>query len=57
MQIAEKEYKKRKTVVTSNKVVKKAVKNKPEWFDKEITSKDASEAEISEIDALLGKYE
>lgn len=57
MQIAEKEYKKRKTVVTANKTVKKEVKNKPEWFDKEITSKDASEAEISEIDALLGKYE
>lgn len=57
MQIAEKEYKKRKTVVTTNKIVKKEVKNKPEWFDKEITSKDASEAEMSEIDALLGKYE
>lgn len=57
MEIAEKEYKKRKTITVGNKTVKKEVKNKPEWFDKEITSKDASEAEMSEIDALLGKYE
>ena len=54
MDIAEKEYKKRnksKEVVIKNKVEKK-----PEWFDKNIEQKEASDEEISEIDALLGKY-
>lgn len=54
MDIAEKEYKKRNK--TQNVVVKTKVKEKPEWFDKTIEQKEASDDEISEIDALLGKY-
>lgn len=55
MSVAEKEYKKRnKTTKTISD--KKDVKAKPEWFDKNIDSNEASEDEMSEIDALLGKY-
>lgn len=54
MDIAEKEYKKRNK--TQTVVVKNKVKEKPEWFDKNIEQKEASDDEISEIDALLGKY-
>lgn len=55
MSIAEKEYKKRNKK-TETIVPKKTIKEKPEWFDKDIKANDASEEEISEIDALLGKY-
>ena len=55
MDIAEKEYKKRKNIVPE-KGSKVIVTKKPDWFDKNIENKEASDEEISEIDALLGKY-
>lgn len=55
MTLAEKEYKSRKKV-SINKSKKITVNRKPEWFNQEIETKEASDDELSEIDALLDKY-
>lgn len=55
MTLAEKEYKSRKKIST-NKSKKVTINKKPEWFNQEIETKEASDDELSEIDALLDKY-
>lgn len=52
MNFAEKEYKKNKTVKQPTRKVEK----KPEWFNKEIESVEASSSEIDEINKILSEY-
>ncbi len=51
MELAEKEYKKRK-----NKTKTKAVVSKPEWFDKTYEKEKMSEEEQEELDELLKSF-
>lgn len=52
MNFAEKEYKKTKGV----KQPTRKVEEKPEWFNKEIESVEASSSEIDEINKILSEY-
>lgn len=53
MKIAEEEYHKRK----KSKIVKKTlVKDKPEWFDKNLKENVASDEEIAKMEAKLSKF-
>lgn len=52
MNFAEKEYKKTKGVKQPTRKVEK----KPEWFNKEIESVEASSSEIDEINKILSEY-
>lgn len=52
MKLAEKEYKMRKT----NKYQIKNKEEKPEWFDKEIKAKEASDEEIKMMEELLKEF-
>ena len=50
MKLAEKEYKSRKIKNT------KVIEEKPEWFDKEIKTNKASDAEMKEMEELLKEF-
>lgn len=52
MNFAEKEYKKTKNI----KQPTKKVEQKPDWFNKEIKSIEASSSEIDEINKILSEY-
>ena len=52
MRFAEKEYKKNKTT----KQTTKKIEQKPDWFNKEIKSIEATDSEIDEINKILSEY-
>ena len=52
MKLAEKEYKNKKNLPKTNKVIEE----KPEWFDKEIKGNKASADEIREMEELLKEF-
>ena len=52
MNFAEKEYKKTKNI----KQTTKKIEQKPDWFNKEIKSSEATDSEIDEINKMLSEY-
>ncbi|MBQ9181964.1 MAG: DnaD domain protein [Bacilli bacterium] len=54
MDIANREYNKRKKPVKAKKINKEI---KPDWFDKDIKEEVASSKELEEMDAILSQYE
>ena len=55
MNIAEKEYKKRNKITTLKKTPKKEIK-KPDWFDQNINTNEASIEEQKEIEKMLSEF-